>query len=174
MSFRDGATRRTRNPDAHRVFLDSRFALLTRPGTTLVERHCLTTVMPTSLALRSDRTTGACLLDLGRNLLQGADEFLPVAFTDQLIEVTLVPARATRHVGENLFSSGRQVQAIRAAVSIHASAFDQTAPHQIFNHRRKTRFVAPIGKRKFGLTDAGIAGDQCQSGKPTWALADLL
>ena len=81
------------------MFLDSGFALLARPGTTLVEKHCLTTVMPPPHALRNSRTTGACLLDLGRNLLQGEDEFLPVVFTDQLIEVTLVPARATRHVG---------------------------------------------------------------------------
>src|SRR5215475_4073051 len=121
-----------------------------------------------------DSMTGARLLDLGGDFFQDADKFLAIAFTDQLIQVTLVPSRAARHVGENLFSGGRKVQAICAAVSIHAGAFDQTTPHKIFDYWRKARFVAAVGERKFGLADAWVAGDQRQGSEPARTFADLL
>src|SRR5262245_24394377 len=79
--------RRTRNPDPGAVHVSGfRVRAFARPGMTLVERHRLTR-----------------LLDPGRDLFQDADEFLPLTLADQLIQVALVPARAARHVGENLF-----------------------------------------------------------------------
>src|SRR5262245_48468873 len=118
--------------------------------------------------------TDALLLNPRRDFFQDADESRALAFANQLIKVTLVPARAARHVGENLFSGGRKVQAICAAVSIHAGAFDQTTPYKIFDHWRKARFVAAVGERKFGLADAWVAGDQRQGSEPARTFADLL
>ena len=49
-----------------------------------------------------------------------------------------------------------------------------TTLHQILDDRRKAGLVAAIGERQLRLADAGIARDQCQSGKPARAFADLL
>ena len=63
---------------------------------------------------------------------------------------------------------------VRPPVTVHAFALDQPPLHQILDDRCKTGFIAAIGKRQLRLADAGIARDQCQSGEPAWAFADLL
>src|SRR6478736_542746 len=114
------------------------------------------------------------LLDLRRNSLEDLDETLAVALTDDVIKVAFVPARATGHHRENFLSGRRQVQAVGAPVAIHAFALDQSAPHEVFDDRRKAGLVAAIGLRQLCLADARIARDERQGRETPRALANIL
>ena len=85
-------------------------------------------------------------LNLGRNLLQNSNEPPAVACADQVIEIAFVPARAARQRVQDFLSGGRDVQAIGAAVAVHALTFDKPAPHQILDHGREAGLVAAIGE----------------------------
>src|SRR5512139_3183136 len=95
--------------------------------------------------------------DLRRDLLQNLHETLAVAQADDGVEIALMPARATRQLGQRLLAGGSQVQAIDATVAAHAVALDQAAPHQILDHRREARLVAPVGVAERGLADTRVA-----------------
>ena len=72
-------------------------------------------------------------------------EALAVARADDAVEVALVPARAARQIGQRLLAGRRHVEPIGAPVAVDALALDQSAPHQIFDHRRQARLVAAVG-----------------------------
>src|SRR4026209_1503733 len=114
------------------------------------------------------------LAELRRNFLQNLNKPLAIPFADDPVEIALVPPRAARQHGEHPFSGRREIEPIGAPVAVHAFALDQPALHQIPDPGRKAGLVAPVGQRQLRLADAGIARDQCQSGEPAWAFADLL
>ena len=92
-----------------------------KPAITLTDEMTPTSVVIPGRRERRTRDPDAStpLLDPGRDFLQDADKFLAVTFADQLIQVAFVPARAARHVGENLFSGRSKVQRVSTAVSVH-------------------------------------------------------
>src|SRR5262249_534324 len=97
-----------------------------------------------------------------------------LARTDNVVEIALVPPRATRHLRQRLLAFGRQRKAVGAPVAVHALALHQPAPDQILDYRSQARFVAPLRQAQRPLADARIARDQRQRGEAPRAFPDLL